>query len=712
MSDNNNPARGNSGAATFLRDIEEQSPFEAGGRLPRDIRGQLLGLDPESLGRAITILLRHAAGLPPIERSVAAETIEALLATGPAGSIRVEIDVPGLVELYRDLGGDRSRQAISELVARLLREADPEAAAQLDRDDGRTMAEPPGRGGGPTRGMDFPPLTSAEPRAGEEPTTGAEPTDGAAEPSARPRTYRAYGLLESDETVLVGRPFELKVGLSPTSPPGVAGPPLEVPRPDAKPYDLDIQLFADGFDLAPDESWRHSLPVSVDDLYPSVTVHLTARALPQPQAIRSITAMFTIAGETLGAATRQIIVTSDPAAVEVATSATTATGTNITAPTGQPPADVTITIKRGLEPGALQWSIESNLPGVALPHDRPAESDIGNDPKEFATAIIRKLLVQTHHRGVTQLLQGIGKTIRDEMPRAVRTAIVTANAAVAPRPVDILLLTEEPFIPWELAWIDEPFDKKAPPYLGAQSNIGRWALEPDTTPTDPPRQLNAATIAVVWGVYNTSSLERLEAAEDEAKQIQDQYHAASIDARPELVYPLLEGEPPSDILHFAVHGRYNPQGVDEGIYLVDGPPIDPLQIRGSDLSKRSPFVFLNVCQVGAGQNLLGNYAGIAQAFLKIGASGVVAPLWSIDDKIAEQIALEFYKYALQPAEEADGKAGDQPEPPTVADLLRRVRAEVVENGEEVHESTHLAYQFYGHPSLRLSWKPAAAAGGP
>jgi len=289
---------------------------------------------------------------------------------------------------------------------------------------------------------------------------------------------------------------------------------------------------------------------------------------------------------------------------------------------------------------------------------------------------------------------------------------VTANAAVAPRPVDILLLTEEPFIPWELAWIDEPFDKKAPPYLGAQSNIGRWALEPDTTPTDPPRQLNAATIAVVWGVYNTSSLERLEAAEDEAKQIQDQYHAASIDARPELVYPLLEGEPPSDILHFAVHGRYNPQGVDEGIYLVDGPPIDPLQIRGSDLSKRSPFVFLNVCQVGAGQNLLGNYAGIAQAFLKIGASGVVAPLWSIDDKIAEQIALEFYKYALQPAEEADGKAGDQPEPPTVADLLRRVRAEVVENGEEVHESTHLAYQFYGHPSLRLSWKPAAAAGGP
>ena len=169
--DNNNPARGSSGAATFLREIEERSPFEAGGRLPRDIRGQLLGLDPESLGRAITILLRHAAGLPPIDRSVAAETIEALLAAGAAGSTRVEIDVPGLVELYRDLGGDRSRRAISDLVARLLRDADPEAAARLDGDDGRTMAEPPDPGAGPTRGMDFPP-TSAEPTAGAEPTPG------------------------------------------------------------------------------------------------------------------------------------------------------------------------------------------------------------------------------------------------------------------------------------------------------------------------------------------------------------------------------------------------------------------------------------------------------------------------------------------------------------------------------------------------------------
>ncbi len=488
----------------------------------------------------------------------------------------------------------------------------------------------------------------------------------------------------------------------------MAGPPVELPRPDspADAYQLDIQLFADGFDLAPDESWRHSLPVSADDLYPSVVVHLTARDLPTPQAIRSITATFSIDGETLGAATRQIIVTTDPGAVEVEAPATTATGTNITAPTGLPPADITITIKRGLEQGALQWSVESNLPGVALPHDGPAESDIGDDPKEFATAIIRKLHVQGEKRGWAQLLQGIGKTIRDEMPSEVRAAIKAANAAVAPRPLDILLLTEEAYVPWELAWVDEPFDPAAPHYLGAQANVGRWILDEGTTPTDPPRQVHASSMAVVWGVYTSPTLERLEAAEEEARIIQDRYKAASIDAQPDLVYPLLGGAPPSDILHFAVHGKYDPQGAGEGIYLVSGPPIDPFQIRGSDLSTRSPFVFLNACQVGAGQNLLGNYGGIAQAFLSIGASAVVAPLWSIDDKIAQKIALSFYQSALGSDDDANGNGAAGSEHPAVADLLRRARAGAGQS------PTYLAYQFYGHPSLRLSWNPAAAAGGP
>jgi hypothetical protein len=399
--DNYNHSRTAPEAATFLREIEEQSPFEPGGRLPRSTRALLLDLDPRSLGRAVTILLRHAAALPPIDRASAVETIDALLRSGAGGQTAAELEVPALVILYRDLVADRSRQAISAYILRLIRNQNPETATDIDPEHGQTTASPPieewpaavvadarpepefepeawpepemaptpPRSGGlhlphislprfpgfpqrpapaparpsasrePTRRMEFPPPT-AEPTAGAEPDAGAGAGE-ATTPTAPRRTYRAYGLLESDETVLVGRPFELKVGLSPTSPPGVAGPPLELPKPGsaADAYELDIQLFADGFDLAQDESWRHSLRVSADNLYPSVVVHLTARDLPTPQAVRSITATFSIDGETLGAATRQIIVTTDPGAVEVQEPVTTATGTNITAPTGLPPAD-------------------------------------------------------------------------------------------------------------------------------------------------------------------------------------------------------------------------------------------------------------------------------------------------------------------------------------------------------------------------------------
>ena len=673
-----------------------------------------------------------------------------------------------LIDLYRGLLGDRSRRSVTDFVARLLRDAGPEAEARLDEVlDSRTTATPrieawpepvvaearpepepapetwpepkptmaSPRSGGlhfphislprfpgfsqrpapaparpsarsePTRRMEFPP-PNAEPTAGAEPDQGAEASE-ATTSTPRPRTYRAYGLLESDETVLVCSPVRAEgrpVAVIATRRGGAAAGAAETGH-SADAYELDIQLFADGFDLAQDESWRHSLPVSADNLYPSVVVHLTARDLPTPQAVRSITATFSIDGETLGAATRQIIVTTDPGAVEVAEPVTTATGTNITAPTGLPPADITITIKRGLEQGALQWSVESNLPGVGLPDDRPAESDIGNDPKGFATAIIRKLHVQGEKPGWAQLLQGIGKTVRDEMPLDVRAAIRAANAAVAPRPLDILLLTEEAYMPWELAWVDEPFDAAAPHFLGAQANIGRWILDEGTTPTDPPRQVDASSMAVVWGVYSSPTLERLEAAEEEARIIQDLYKAASIDAQPDLVYPLLGGAPPSDILHFAVHGRYDPQGAGEGIYLVSGPPIDPFQILGSDLSSRSPFVFLNACQVGSGQNLLGNYGGIAQAFLRIGASAVVAPLWSIDDAIAQKIALGFYEHALAADDRArdDGAKDERARPRSRTCFARHALA-------LAQSPTYLAYQFYGHPSLRLSWNPAAAGG--
>ena len=74
---------------------------------------------------------------------------------------------------------------------------------------------------------------------------------------------------------------------------------------------------------------------------------------------------------------------------------------------------------------------------------------------------------------------------------------------------------------------------------------------------------------------------------------------------------------------------------------------------------------------------------MAAAFLKAGASAVIAPLWSIDDATARSIALSFYQATLE----------DDASP---AEVLRRVRFGFKPD-LTAQSSTCLAYQFFGHP---------------
>jgi CHAT domain-containing protein len=65
---------------------------------------------------------------------------------------------------------------------------------------------------------------------------------------------------------------------------------------------------------------------------------------------------------------------------------------------------------------------------------------------------------------------------------------------------------------------------------------------------------------------------------------------------------------------------------------------------------------------------------------------VVAPLWSIDDRVAHEVAVRFYRRAMN---------GEAP-----ADILRSERAAFRDTPTPA-SSTCLAYQFFGHPALRL-----------
>jgi CHAT domain len=118
------------------------------------------------------------------------------------------------------------------------------------------------------------------------------------------------------------------------------------------------------------------------------------------------------------------------------------------------------------------------------------------------------------------------------------------------------------------------------------------------------------------------------------------------------VLALLADDPIADLVHFAAHGRADPSGEQNGIILVDGSTLEPTVVRARSLNG-TPFIFLNACELGTGQLVLGAYAGMAHAFLHSGACAVIAPLWSVGDETAKTQALTFYARIFAGALPAD-----------------------------------------------------------
>jgi CHAT domain-containing protein len=103
-------------------------------------------------------------------------------------------------------------------------------------------------------------------------------------------------------------------------------------------------------------------------------------------------------------------------------------------------------------------------------------------------------------------------------------------------------------------------------------------------------------------------------------------------------------------------------------------------------STAKPLVFLNACEVGRQEPALTGAGGFAEAFMALGASGVIAPLWSVKDSIAHEIAQKFYE-----------RVRNEPNTPfaqILADL--RKQSYKAEGGED----TYAAYCFYGDPLAR------------
>jgi CHAT domain-containing protein len=123
-----------------------------------------------------------------------------------------------------------------------------------------------------------------------------------------------------------------------------------------------------------------------------------------------------------------------------------------------------------------------------------------------------------------------------------------------------------------------------------------------------------------------------------------------------------------DIVHFAGHGVFRENDPQTSAWLMSDGPLWSLEIRNTLAEHPAPpwLVFANACEAGMDgarpqRQYQGNVFGLATAFINQGVSAYIAPLWQIDDQLAQHIALEFYRQLLG-------------ERTTLGEALRRAKA--------------------------------------
>ncbi|HEY5985452.1 MAG TPA: CHAT domain-containing protein [Streptosporangiaceae bacterium] len=521
-------------------------------------------------------------------------------------------------------------------------------------------------------------------------------------------TTTAWPYLDAPPAVVVGRPFEVSVGLDEQQDLALYGTgELQVPAAD---FTLGVEMLIDGFAIVGDRVF--TLEVNTKNRYPKRTVTLIAIADADLAERRRIGIIFRVGREMRGYAGRDIVVKTTEAELASVPAAATGGGPGEfdTSPFTAPDApDLTIVIQYGDagDGSRLVWSAASPHINIPLPV-KAVGPPIGSSAERFQEELVAEASSTTDALDVFTSLCGRGKAdIAPRIPKFVKDALRSVAQAVAPRPPTVLLLSQDPYVPWELAVLDPPlpgWPADGSPFLGAQTVIGRWVLASEPPPkVDPPKRVTVRDEAVVTGVYDgVPDWRRLESAEHEAAELRDRWPAASaVDASLPAVLACLKGTPAADIIHFALHGEFSTETARQGLVLIGSVPghadqrrpvfLKPSHVDDGEL-RRSPLVFLNACQVGAGRLVLGNYSGMASAFVRVGASAVVAPLWSVDDEVASALALDFYARVLE--------VGEAP-----AEVLRANRAGVTEsaiNSDDRESSgTHLAYQLFGHPNLHL-----------
>jgi len=290
-------------------------------------------------------------------------------------------------------------------------------------------------------------------------------------------------------------------------------------------------------------------------------------------------------------------------------------------------------------------------------------------------------------------LQARGVQLFEELiPKSIRQVLWDERENIS----TIQVFSDEPFIPWELAYLKEPGKKaKRDSEFLAEKGLVRWLTDAGQFPATELR-LRSGKAAYVIPKYPRGSNYELDGAQLERAMLEDVLGATAVTPSSSKVQDALENPGAFDILHFACHGVAESDSIwNAGLLMkgkMDSSTYKQDHLLSSQVSafadlqepgESGPIIFLNACQVGRqGYGLTGT-GGFTKAFLKSGAGAFIGAHWSVGDTQALAFSTTLYKTLL-----------------AKKNMMTAVAA-ARKAAKDKEELTWLAYVVYADPYARL-----------
>lgn len=350
-----------------------------------------------------------------------------------------------------------------------------------------------------------------------------------------------------------------------------------------------------------------------------------------------------------------------------------------------------------LRRGGTDWK---NFPPAPLQQE-PSRfaQDLFGELTRWSEAPLQGSSMIAHPQGLTAQqvdyrLKAVGQNLyRDALPEEFKR--LYARQRDSWKDGTILVLSDEPYLPWELLWpYGDGWEDEEPWCLNLR--MSRWLCSDERRSGNlgPPGRLPLSTIILL--AADGSNLPLVVQERDFLVSLMNDRGIRSLQPDPvswDQVMELLQGGH-YDWLHMAGHGDFSPDAPERRslLHLAAGTKLTPMEFVGpgveGHLGRTRPAFVLNACHTGRQEFGLTRLDGWAGRLIGMGAGMFLGPLWAVSDRSAFRLTCSLYQALL------DGLP--------LAEALRTARRAARESGS----LSWLAYSLYGHPNAHLEVQPS------